>query len=204
MRGYWKPGRGVARRRSRRAGFAGPANPCGTNSSSWKERPMRGRTFAVVSLLAVLIGPAGGLSAVARAGDAEQLVIQYLQDQGAQGYTIIPVADDYVVDTFPDVAFFGVFFRQYPVAIRPPDGLASSNVFYVQDGKVHPLTNPSDLKDFFFNELGPLQTDKAIRDAGRSWLRLSEDFSQDLFFRFQKPAVTVQDGAVKIGRASCR
>ncbi len=157
---------------------------------------MRGRTFAVVSLLAVLIGPAGGLSAVARAGDAEQLVIQYLQDQGAQGYTIIPVADDYVVDTFPDVAFFGVFFRQYPVAIRPPDGLASSNVFYVQDGKVHPLTNPSDLKDFFFNELGPLQTDKAIRDAGRSWLRLSEDFSQDLFFRFQKPAVTVQDGAV--------
>ena len=157
---------------------------------------MRGRTFAILGLLVVLLGPIGGMSAVARAGDPEQLVIQYLQDQGAQSYTIIPVTDDYVIDTFPDIALFGVFFRQYPVAVRPPAGLASSNVFYVQNGKVSYLTQPSDLMDFFFNELGPVQTDKAIRDAGLSWLRLSEDFSQDLFFRFYKPAVSVQSGVV--------
>ena len=159
---------------------------------------MRGQRLAISGLLVILIGPIGGLSATARAGDPEQLVIQYLQDHGAQSqtYVIAPVTDDYVVDTFPDVALFGVFFRQYPITYRPPEGLALSNVAYVQDGKVFFLTQPSDLQDFFFNELGPVQTNKAVRDAGRSWLRLSEDFSQDLFFNFYRPAVTVQDGVV--------
>ncbi len=156
---------------------------------------MRGRTVTTLGLPAVLIGLIG-LGAVARAGDPEQLVIQYLQDRDAQGYTIIPVTDRSIADTFPDIAFFGVFFRQYPVAVRPPEGLASSNVFYVQDGQVAYLTQPSDLMDFFFNELGPVQTKKAIRDAGRSWLRLSEDFSQDLFFDFAKPVASVHHQVV--------
>jgi hypothetical protein len=159
---------------------------------------MRCRTVASLGLLAVLLGPVGGMSAVARAGDPEQLVRQYLQDHGAQpqSYVIAPVTDDYVVDTFPDVALLGVFFRQYPITFRPPEGLAFSNVFYVQDGQVFYLTQPSDLEGFFFNQLAPVQTYKAVRDAGRSWLRLSEDFSQDLFFNFYKPAVTVADGVV--------
>jgi hypothetical protein len=146
-----------------------------------------------VGLLLVLVGPIE-FGAVARAGDPEQLVIQYLQDHGAQNgtYTIDPVTDPYVTNTFPDIAFFGVFFRQYPVAIRPPDGLVSSNLFYVQNNKVAYLTEPSQLMDFFFSQLGPIPTKKGIRDAGRSWLRLSEEFTQDQFYTFSKPHVSAQ------------
>lgn len=159
---------------------------------------MRYRIVAILGVLAALLGPLGGLSAVARAGDAEELVRQYLQDIGAQSqtYVIVPVTQHYVADTFPGVAFFGVFFRQYPITFRPPDGLAQSNVFYVRDSQVSYLTQPADLEDFFFRELAPVQTAKAARHAGLSWLRLSEDFSQDLFFQFHRPAVTVQHGGV--------
>lgn len=155
---------------------------------------MRCRTVTILGVLAVLFGTVAGLPGVARAGDAEQLVDQYLQDQGAQGYVIVPVTENYVGVTFRNIAFFGVFFQQYPVTVQPPEGLAQSNVFYVQDGKVGYLTQPGDLEEFFFTQLRPRRTDTAIWDAGRTWLCLSENFSQDLFYQFHKPRVRVQGG----------
>jgi len=60
------------------------------------------------------------LFATAKAGDPRHLVDQYLQKQGATGYTITPITEDFVANMFPDIAFFGVYFRQYPVPIYPP------------------------------------------------------------------------------------
>lgn len=40
--------------------------------------------------------------------------------------------------TFPDFSFFGVIFRQYPVAVLCPQGqdLKCANVFFVKGGQV--------------------------------------------------------------------
>jgi hypothetical protein len=135
------------------------------------------------------LGPAWQASA--RAQDSKALVEDYLEDIGAIGYTITAVTADYVDNAFPDTDFFEVRFLQYPVAVTTPKGLSASNLFLVQDGTVFPLVRPADLEDFFFDELAPVRDGDDAEDAGRAWLRLSEAFSQDGFFRFAAPRVTV-------------
>jgi hypothetical protein len=143
---------------------------------------MAGR-WTILLALASVVGPIGQSSARA---DSIDLVQQYLDDIGArQGtYTIRAVTEDFVGNAFPDIDFFEVFFRQYPVAVLVPEGLAASNVFFVEDGEVFPLTSPADLEDFFFDELAPVADNEEAADAGLAWLRLSEGFSQDGFFTF--------------------
>src|SRR5262249_39405307 len=46
------------------------------------------------------------------------------------------------------------------------------------------------LMGFYFNAVGAVGLDAdAAKDAARSWLRMSEEFSQDMFFTFTDPAV---------------
>jgi hypothetical protein len=157
---------------------------------------MIARFVYLIALFLVLPGPGWDFSLSARAGDPGELVDQYLQMRGASGYTISAVTEDYVANTFADIAFFGVRFRQYPVPSPPPEGLAFSNVFFVVDRDVYYMTNADDLHDFFFIELGPVENEDAALNAGRTWLRLSEDFSQDGFFQFSKPTVSFAKGVV--------
>ena len=124
-------------------------------------------------------------------GRALGLVEGYLQEIGAAGYTVAPVTDDYVARTFPGTTFFAVWFRQYPVVVDPMGGLAAANVFYVQGEDVNYLTGPDQLEEFFFEELGPVANPDETADAGRTWLRLSEEFSQDGFYAFGAPKVEV-------------
>ena len=56
---------------------------------------------------------------IAKADD-QQLVEDYLKGRGAGGAVVRPIADDYVGRTFPNFSFFGVIFRQFPVAILCP------------------------------------------------------------------------------------
>jgi len=127
----------------------------------------------------------------ARAQDSEGLVVAYLEDIGATGYTITAVTADYLDNSFPDTDFFEVRFRQYPVGVTTPEGLSASNLFLVQNETVFPQVNPADLEDFFFGELAPVQDEGQAEDAGLAWLRLSEAFSQDGFYTFADPQVTV-------------
>ena len=145
-------------------------------------------TFLVA--LAGVLGPTG--LSTARAGDSEALVEEYLEDRGAQGYTIRAVSEDYIDASFPGTDFFEVWFRQYPVAVAPlPKGLSYSNLFVVQNGQVFPLVSPDDLEEFFLDDLPAVQDDDGAADAGLAWLRLSEAFSQDGFFTFADPQVTI-------------
>jgi len=155
----------------------------------------------------------------ARAQDSEALVVEFLEDIGAIGYTITAVTADYIDNSFPDTDFFEVRFRQYPVAVTTPEGLSASNLFLVQHRTVFPLLSPADLEDFFFDELAPVQDEdhapaqrrrhpgrrhrlrrSRAEDAGLAWLRLSEAFSQDGFFTFAAPQVTVttSDGEIQV------
>src|SRR5438067_13854931 len=109
---------------------------------------MSWRAAHVVGLATVVFGfwPAS----IAQADD-QQLVEDYLKNRGASGAVVRPITDDYVGRTFPNFSFFGVIFRQYPVAVLCPQtqDLKCSNVFFVKDGQIDFASTIPDLNVFF-------------------------------------------------------
>jgi hypothetical protein len=129
---------------------------------------------------------------IAKADD-QQLVEDYLKTRGASnGVVVRPITDDYVNRTFTNISFFGVIFRQYPVAVLCPQtqDLKCANVFYVKDGQVAFVSNIPGLKFFFVAELGAVPDQNAAIDAASSWLRFSEELKQDLFYTFSTPEIS--------------
>src|SRR5216683_5706942 len=144
-------------------------------------------------------------SAITARADDQQLVADFLDNLNVHGYVIRPITDDYVGRTFPNFSFFGVIFRQYPVAHLCPgqQGLECSNIFFVQNDDVGFFPNISEMKTFFSEKLCPVPSEDAASDAGRSWLRFSDELKQDLFFEYSPPAVEYTpnvDGATVSGQ----
>jgi hypothetical protein len=148
--------------------------------------------------MALLLGPAWETCPSARADDKD-IVRQDLLDRGADedDFVITPVTDDFVVAAFPGVSFFGVHFKIYPYG-QPeiPEGLEETNVAYVQDRQVAYFVNSDELKSYYLAELTPVPDEDAALDAGRTWLRLSAEISQDGFLTFSKPQVEFADQIV--------
>ena len=148
------------------------------------------RRAARVSVLgALLLGlwPA----AVVRADD-QQLVQDYLQSRGLNGAVVRPVTDDFVSRAFPNFSFFGVIFRQYPIAVQcpPASDLKCANLFFVQNGQVDFVSAIDDLRFFFAANLSPAPTQDTATDAASTWLRFSEELNQDLFYTFSMADVS--------------
>jgi len=124
--------------------------------------------------------------------DDQGLVEDYLKSRGVSGAVVRPVSDDYVGRTYPDFSFFGVIFRQYPVAVLCPQvqDLKCSNIFFVKDGRVEFVSSIEDLKFFFAAQLGPLATTESVSDAAGTWLRFSAELKQDLFYTFSTPEIS--------------
>jgi hypothetical protein len=124
--------------------------------------------------------------------DDQQLVEDYLQSRGVSGGVVRPVTDDFVGRTFPGFSFFGVIFRQYPVAVQCPPAmdLKCANLFFVQDSRVDFVSTIEDLKFFFAANLAPAPTQDAATDAASTWLRFSEELKQDLFYTFSPPDIS--------------
>src|SRR5882724_2483380 len=150
---------------------------------------MSWRAAHVLGLSAVVFGfwPA----AIAKADD-QQLVEDYLATRGASSAVVRPITDDYVGRTFPSFSFFGVIFRQYPIAVQCPttQDLKCSNVFFVKEGRVDFAATIPDLKFFFSAELGQAPSEKAAADVASTWLRFSEELKQDLFYTFSTPEIS--------------
>src|SRR2546425_10780093 len=158
---------------------------------------MSWRAAYAMGLGAVLFGL---WSATIAQADDQQLVEDYLKGRGASGAVIRPITDDYVGRTFPNFSFFGVIFRQYPVAYLCPgqQGLECSNIFFVQNDDVGFFPNISEMKTFFSEKLCPVPSEDAANAAGQTWLRFSDELKQDLFFEYSPPAVdymSTPDGA---------
>jgi hypothetical protein len=159
--------------------------------------PMMARWSLVVALVA-LLGPAW--QSQARAGDAQSVVQDYLDNLGARGYTITPITNNYVLDTFPNIAFFQVMFRQYPVAVLPPKGLSSSNLFAVAaNGDLEVLTSFNDFPGFFLDNAAPVEDQEEADDTGAAFVRLAEAFFQDGYYVFRKPNVKVKPAGDGVG-----
>ncbi len=150
---------------------------------------MSWRAAHVMGLGAVVFGL---WSATIAKADDQQLVEEYLVTRGASGAVVRPIIDDYVGRTFPNFSFFGVIFRQYPVAVLCPQtqDLKCSNVFFVKGGQVDFVATTPDLKFFFAAELGPVPSEKGAIDAASTWLRFSEELKQDLFYAFSAPEIS--------------
>jgi hypothetical protein len=147
------------------------------------------RAADVIGFVAVVFGlwPAS----VAKADD-QQLVEDYLASRGASGAVVRPITDDYVSRTFPSFSFFGVIFRQYPIAVQCPQtqDLKCANVFFVREGRVDFVATIPDLKFFFSAELDPAPSESTAADAASAWLRFSEELKQDLFYTFSAPEIS--------------
>ena len=91
------------------------------------------------------------------------------------------------------------------MACPPTQDLKCSNVFFVKDGGVDFASNIEDLKVFFATQLGPAPAQDVANDAAATWLRLSEELKQDLFYTFSAPEISYvsrDDVTVLRGRAA--
>jgi hypothetical protein len=166
---------------------------------------MRYMILCLSCVLGLVISFGSCSPAVAGGGDqtVEQAIAQYLQDLGADYYTITPVQKKCVLATFGGVAFCGVYFEQWPLEYIPPGDLAESNVFFMDlnSGEINYLTSPHDLQAFFQTSwpvTGANGKDLLLKNATKTWLLLSKEFSQDGFYSFSKPMVMV-DGDTAFG-----
>jgi hypothetical protein len=125
----------------------------------------------------------------------EAAVKAQLEKMKGAGAGVTYVKDDAVEKALPGQMFFAVLFRQYPVGRVPPEGLSASNVFAVDlQGQVTVCPNAAALNKYLKTALPPVKNDDQAKDAGRAYARLSQEFHQDGFFKFQ-----VMDDATKVG-----
>ena len=147
---------------------------------------MRSRLTVALALGSLLALVAGAAVADDRAGDL--LARKLAEFPGAGRGQVFAITSPSLAGVFPNYAFYALRFRQYPVAIAPPEPLQSNNLFVVRpDGTVDHLANVGALEGFFKAALRPVTTDAEAKDAAKAWLRLAEEFHQDGFLQFSIP-----------------
>jgi len=130
----------------------------------------------------------------------DSLAKRLAEFKGAERGQIISVKEESLTRAFPGYSFYVLRFRQYPIALAPPEPLGSNNLFIVKpDGSVEYLRESETLKTFFRAALPPVTTQAQARDAAKAWLRLAQEFHQDGFFRFLVPEDSIRVGALEKG-----
>jgi hypothetical protein len=125
---------------------------------------------------------------------ADKAVHEDLDKLKAAGFVMQEVKDEPVGRAFPKHVFFGVYFRQYPVARLTPKGMNASNVYAVgPDGKAQLLKDATELQGFFKRNLAPAREENPAKDAARAYVRLMEELHQDGFYKF-----ALQDDSTKV------
>jgi len=116
---------------------------------------------------------------------AQKVVQQQLEKYKATQGQVTQLKDEDLTKAFSGHIFFGVLFRQYPVARLAPPPLQASNVFGVdRQGEAKLISDTKALEKFFRNAgQGARDADQATA-AVRAWLRLSSQLKQDGFYRF--------------------
>jgi hypothetical protein len=129
---------------------------------------------------------------------AKAQVEDYLQkiDGLKQSPTVKWLGDPAVQEIFPNLTFFAVRYRKFPIAVAPPGKLSSANVFVVGDKeKLRVLSTPDDFPKFFSTEFQANKikvTEKSAAVCLRAWLKISEELLQDGFYTFEIVKTDVQ------------
>jgi hypothetical protein len=129
---------------------------------------------------------------------AKKVVEEELAKLKVKGARVEAVGEEAVARALPGYRFVTVIFPQFPVARVPPEPLKSANIYALpKDGKPQLLTDPRALAKFCHGSLAAVEDEKSAQDAGRAWLRLTQELSQDGFYKFSIPDKSVK--AVKEG-----
>ncbi len=92
---------------------------------------------------------------------------------------------------FPNVTFFVLRYRQYPVTVVPDESLGANNVFAVRGEDVTPLRSAEEVQVYFRENLGPLRDREVARKAAQGLMQLWQQLNQDGFFQFREPETTL-------------
>ncbi len=134
------------------------------------------------------------INVVSAAAIPDVLTKKLAEYKGAERGQINPVQDGSLTREFPGYSFYVLRFRQYPVAMAPPEPLRAKNLFVVKpDASVEYLSDTETLKNFFRATLAPITTQASARDAAKAWLQLAQEFHQDGFFRF-----SISDDSIQV------
>jgi hypothetical protein len=117
---------------------------------------------------------------------AEKLVNEFLGKHKADGAKVEVITDTKeLAKAFPEHQFVAIHFREWPIAKAPPKPLALRNLVVVaKDGKLLHLTDAKGLEQFFQETLAPIKKD-AGDNLVEAWLRLTQEFVQDGFYKFE-------------------
>jgi hypothetical protein len=128
------------------------------------------------------------------ADDADKAMSDFLTKLKVPGEPVDRVKDEAVGRAFPKYTIFTKIYSPWPIPGPVPDGLKRNNVFAVgPDGKVQLLTDVKGLEAFFKDAAAPAKEEAAAKDAVRAWLRLTQEFQQDGFYKF-----VLQDDSTKV------
>jgi hypothetical protein len=135
-------------------------------------------------------------------GDESRVILdQWLKNiSGADSGQVRALSGGALVATFPDIHFYTLHFRMYPIARVVPEPLKSANIFAVTSnggGTVMHITDESQLRTLYKYSLSPLPDESTQREALKAWLTLVGELQQDSFFHFSDSdeSVTVSQTA---------
>lgn len=116
---------------------------------------------------------------------ARKALEAHLKKAGVANAQILPLEAGVLGKALPGQKFFAVRFRQFPVAVAPPEGMNSANVFAVgKDGKPRLIRDDTELEKFMRATLAGVDKGK-VQDALASWLTLAPELHQDGFYAFE-------------------
>jgi hypothetical protein len=148
---------------------------------------MTGRLLAVVAVLTVtVITLAADKPNMDDLKKAEKTVQDRLGELKVNNAKVEALTDEPLQRALPGQVVFSVFFRLFPVAIRPPEPLKPQNLFFVgPDGKLTVVSDIKGLEDYCRAAAAPAKDEGAARDVALAWLRLVEEMHQDGFYKFK-------------------
>lgn len=129
--------------------------------------------------------------------ESRNILDQWLKNiNGANSGQVQELSNTAVTASFPEIHFYTLRFRMYPVARPVPEPLKSSNIFVVTSnggGSVIHITDESQLQTLFRNSLPALTSENGQREALKAWLAFIVELQQDSFFHFSDP-----DGSITV------
>ena len=113
-------------------------------------------------------------------------VLCYLREHKAAGGDLQGKSDSALAKVFPDIKFFVVRYRQFPVARLIPEGFKASNVLVLaKDGTVQRLNDRAALETLFRDLAPETRTAGSLTDLLSAWLTLAQEQYQDGFYKFE-------------------
>ncbi|MBY0522235.1 MAG: hypothetical protein K2R98_02490 [Gemmataceae bacterium] len=147
---------------------------------------MTTRWLTLAALLGIAFLASGTLGAAAdvkKPSEDDVKKAKELAGQIAKGGDATVFTDESLLKLFPGQFFVGVRYRQYPVAMLPPEPLMSFNLFVVKDGKATLIKDG--LEKYFKSALPAVKDDATAKEAVKAYLLLAQEMANDGFYKFK-------------------